>query len=109
MNEDTPINIWGKPGCELPNGGLCVACCQYFTIPAFDSPAGRLCEHVVPGQGCRIIFDANNPDLIPLIPLRNGQCAAFHCSNADRTERGHFMNIARRLGQVTLDEYLRAA
>jgi hypothetical protein len=97
------INIWGKPNCQLPNGRLCTACCQRFTISEFNSPAGKLCEYADPnGGGCRIL---TQPDLSYLRDLRNQRCGPYYCGDeSNKTEISLLVLTAFNLGQVTLDE-----
>lgn len=48
--------------------GPCVSCCCFFTIAELDKPAGKLCNHSMPGGGCDIY------------PDRPRACRVFHCA-----------------------------
>jgi hypothetical protein len=88
-------NVWGKSGCELPDGNLCDACCIFYNIPEANSSAGQHCQHMkrdTGDQGCRIH---------EISPTR---CQSFHCSNRPPAEKLELINTAYTEGQVTLQE-----
>ena len=47
--------------------GGCLMCCKFYKIPALDKPAGNLCVHCAPAQGCTIY--GSRPD----------QCRELYC------------------------------
>lgn len=72
------LNIWGKPGCELPNGKLCNACCILpeieleGTIVSVSKPANSPCPHLNDsGQGCSLHPDG-----------KKEICKSWHCGVA---------------------------
>lgn len=86
MSYNTPMaertNIWGKSGCELPNGRLCDACCILprieleGTISSLIKPEFTPCPNLSEdGQGCRLHALKSKPD-----------ACRWHCSqtNLDR-------------------------
>jgi hypothetical protein len=70
------INIWGKPGCELPNGKLCNACCVLPNIELEGTyvSVGKLANSPCPylndtGEGCSLQI-SGKPEA----------CKTWHCS-----------------------------
>lgn len=67
-------NIWGRSGCEREGGGRCNACCIAKACPyATDDGCSRY-------------------------KSRPRNCAAFHCSNLDKTDRERLIDIAQQEG-----------
>ena len=47
--------------------GACTLCCKVFDVPSLAKPAGRWCQHCLPGKGCGIH------------ETRPEHCRAFFC------------------------------
>ncbi len=101
--EKLPINIWGKPGCELPNGGLCNACCILFKINEPEwGETGFYKEENVPctflarmdgkGMGCGI------HGLHPCV------CQAYHCGKRPPMEKLFLIDTTQQAGLVSREE-----
>lgn len=100
------INIWGKAGCELPNGKLCTACCVLpeveleGTIVSVKKPAFSPCPNLKraeEGQGCNL--------------HQNGKgdiCKNWHCSGLGNNYRVDLIAGALSLGSVTESEAILA-
>jgi hypothetical protein len=52
------------PGREC---GTCTLCCKVYDVPSLAKPAGKWCQHCLPGKGCGI--HATRPD----------HCRSFFC------------------------------
>lgn len=97
------LNIWGKAGCELPDGNLCFACCVLSrielentyasVIKPENSPCPNLysCSEEANGyRGCK--FQNNG---------KPGGCLGWHCSNADLNGKMDYIAQGLSLGLVT--------
>jgi hypothetical protein len=99
--EKLPINIWGKPRCGLPSGGLCDACCN---IKFIDSPWGKkrflkqgltdcnLMKRFKGGQGCGVYSFA--PDA----------CENYHCGDDTSNEKIKLIEYALKSNLVSAQQ-----
>ncbi len=62
INPDVPPGVLPDRTC-----GPCNLCCKVFNFPDLDKPAGKWCQHVEQGKGCKIYDD------------RPGFCRTFFC------------------------------
>lgn len=81
------INIWGKTGCELPNGSLCQACCLALVIPEIPKEELTTCRHQT-NDGCGIYTQEHRP----------GRCATYHCSTDPNTNRRLLLITVAEMG-----------
>jgi hypothetical protein len=101
--EQEKINIWGKVGCELPDGSLCYACCVLSRIELENTyvsvikPENSPCPNLYSRdkesndyQGCKL---QNNG--------KPGNCLGWHCSMADLNKKMDFIAQGLSLGLVT--------
>ena len=58
------IHVGPVPGRQC---GSCSLCCKVVAFPDFQKPAGKWCQHVNQGRGCKIHAE------------RPASCAAYHC------------------------------
>ena len=79
MNEG-PINIWGKQGCELPQGGYCNACCIVFRI-ASKLAGGRGFFEKEAGVRCKNLNQSTTVGGCDIQSYKPSQCYFFHCSS----------------------------
>lgn len=93
---EEPINIWNKRGCDLPNGGLCTACCYYFEVDYFNKPRNKCCDHQSSDKGC--LINDNKPP----------ECVIFHCSQVSNHMKWGLATAAEGLKIVTHEEADRA-
>ncbi len=100
------LNIWGKLGCELPNGKLCHACCDLMTINfGFDAgpyKAGRSpCPYqnsvLNGGEGCSC--QDNKP----------ANCKLYFCGSEDNVIKADLIAKGLALGLVTEEEAISTA
>lgn len=102
--KETGQNIWGKKGCELPNGGLCTACCVFPNIElegtyvSLAKPANSPCPNLAPQEGCRLHLKGK-PDT----------CRAWHCSASDLNGKLDLIAQGLSLGEVNDNEAVTAA
>jgi|SRR3972149_3233193 len=109
---ERPTNIWGKKGCELPNGRLCHTCCELFTINfGLDtgpyknarSPCPSQNSIINGGQGCSIWQD------------KPTNCDIYHCGKENPNipeELNRIQDLIAKslaLGLVTEDEAMKAS
>lgn len=97
-------NIWGKRGCELPNGGLCTACCirpgvvlstDYgVTNKPEHTPCPNLC-----GDGCALQKTRRKPKM----------CIDFHCGHTTADEKLGLIAQAFSMGDVTEGQAIEAS
>jgi|GEM_PF-2726287 len=80
MVERAETNIWGKSGCKLPDGRLCLACCQALEIGLLNKPAGQLCPHAHAGEGCDLHPSLPNRPQTVEAKRRDLSCGPFFCS-----------------------------
>ncbi len=85
---EAPINIWGKNGCEMPDGSLCTVCCRVFGFlsrwgdkHAVGKPIGEKCDFLS-DSGCKIHGLA--PD----------SCGYYHCSQSPDEVKKLLINTA---------------
>lgn len=93
-------NIWGRPGCELPNGALCNACC---ILPAIELEGGIIsvekpeftpCPNLSKdGQGCSLHKTGNKPS-----------SCSWHCSQTQPYHKMELVSQAISTGIVTENE-----
>jgi hypothetical protein len=101
--KETGNNIWGKPGCELPEGKLCNACCILpnieleGTYTSLAKPANSPCPHIAI-QGCDLHLQ-RKPDA----------CKGWHCSMANVNGKVELIAQGLSTGQVTRTDALVAA
>ena len=95
-------NIWGKTGCELPNGNLCTACCvlpqvelESFYV-SLIKPANSPCPHLV-DKGCGL-HNTGKPS-----------ACGWHCSMANKLGKVDLIAQALSQGSVTQTEASLAA
>lgn len=89
-------NIWGKGGCELPNGRLCNACCvlpeielENFIV-SVGKPENTPCPNLNSFEGgCKLHF-SGKPDT----------CRNWHCSKANNDDKLKLIAGALALGIV---------
>jgi len=99
-------NIWGKPGCELPNGKICNACCvllnvelegTYVSISKLEnSPCPYLYGQDgkdVDKQGCSLHLSG-----------KSDNCKNWHCSMANLNRKLDLVAQGLSLGLVTESE-----
>ena len=95
-------NIWGRAGCELPNGKLCSACCVLPDIElegalvSVGKPANSPCPYL-DNDGCQRQL-AGKPDT----------CNDWHCSIADLGGKLNLVAQTLSLGQVDEDSAIEA-
>lgn len=98
------VNIWGKPGCELPNGRLCNACCVLPNIElegfytSVAKPKNSPCPHLVDntgksGEGC-LLHQKAKPEA----------CRSWHCSSLGNLKKADYIAQALSSGQVSESE-----
>lgn len=82
------LNIWGKPGCELPNGQLCNACCILPEIElegvvgSLKKPANTPCPNLSEdGQGCKLHLTGEKPE----------NCQNWHCSQLPEHKKPEYV------------------
>ena len=90
------LNVWGKSGCERPDGGRCTACCTEMLVwdgSADDmvKMAGIDCDYQRVGEGCSVFQSEVRPKC----------CGVFHCSRASESVRRKLVRRAGALGEVT--------
>lgn len=101
MNE---INIWGKRGCELPDGKLCNACCILPNIElegvyvSVGKPANSPCPHLGQEAGCSLHTNGK-PEA----------CVSWHCSVTDISTKVDLIAQGLSSGLVTSGEAAEAA
>ena len=93
--KESEANIWGKSSCELPNGGLCIACCVLpeieleGTYVSVSKPANSPCPHLA-DKGCSL-SGVKKPDA----------CRGWHCSMAGLNGKLDLVAQSLSLGQVS--------
>jgi hypothetical protein len=107
------LNMWGKPGCELPDGGTCHCCCalsidtQATCGPvSIDHDLYQRCPTLKVGEGC------GDYERRPASPCRD-----FDCRRATEAQLSTLFGIARIVfgihqthgGQAKLSRYWRAS
>ncbi len=99
------LNIWGKPGCELPNGQLCNACCILPEIElegcvgSLKKPANTPCPNLSEdGQGCKFHLTGDKPE----------NCQSWHCSQLSEYNKSEYVAQAISSGIVSNSEAVRA-
>lgn len=101
--KETGINVWGKPGCEFPNGKLCNACCILPNIElegtyvSVGKPANSPCPHLA-DQGCSL-HSHGKPDA----------CENWHCSATGTDYKIDLIAQGLSSGIVTKTEAFEAA
>lgn len=101
--KEAETNIWGKPGCELPNGRLCNACCVLPEIElegiyvSLAKLANSPCPHLA-GAGCDLHLNGK-PDA----------CKNWHCSNTGSDYKIDLIAQGLSSSLVTETEALSAA
>lgn len=102
--KEIEINIWGKPGCELPNGKLCTACCVLpeieleGTYVSLAKPAHSPCTRLT-DKGCSLHSSNRKPDA----------CKGWHCSKANLGGKLDLIAQSLSLGQVSEKEAVSSA
>ena len=97
--KEAETNIWGKPGCMLPNGRHCYACCVLpeieleGTYVSLSKPANSPCPHLVDGE-CSLHSGNRKPDA----------CKGWHCSMAGLNGKLDLIAQSLSLGQVSEGE-----
>ncbi len=96
-------NIWGKPGCELPSGLLCNACCILpkieleGNIVSLKKPENSPCPNLSKnGQGCSLHLKGEKPET----------CKNWHCSQAPDYKKYELVAQAVASGIVTDTEVI---
>jgi len=81
VERENSLNIWGEPGCQLPEGkGICTACCTSLEVPEIGKKAGQECPYSTPKQGCEL---HNRPE-------KPKSCRDYHCSQEkENSKNGH--------------------
>ena len=94
------INIWGKPGCELPDGKLCNACCILPEIElegnltSVKKQGFTECPYLSKdGQGCSLHKTGDKP----------GACA-WHCSQADLNHKLELVSQTLSSGKISKED-----
>ncbi len=111
MPEIGERNIWGRPGCELPTGKLCNACCVF---PQIELESGFVSVVKPPNTPCPFLKDTGGCSKHP--NLKPWGCKTYHCSSErglwfDSNGYGRLTLIAQALalGLVTKEEAIRAS
>lgn len=104
-------NIWGKPGCELPNGKICNACCVLLNIElagvyaSVAKPENSPCPHLygqngedADKQGCDLHFSG-----------KSDNCKNWHCSMTSLNRKLDLIAQGLSLGLVTEAEAFSSA
>lgn len=91
-------NIWGKPGCELPDGSLCNACCILpeieleGTVISLKKLENTPCPNLLEGgKGCSLHLKKEKPET----------CQNWHCSQAPYHKKFEYVAQAIASGIVT--------
>lgn len=94
------LNIWGKPGCALPNGKLCNACCILpeieleGTIISVKKPEFTPCPNLSKdGQGCSLHKTGNKP-----------AACVWHCSQTSVSRQMELISQAMSTDAVNYFE-----
>lgn len=98
------INIWGKAGCELPNGKLCTACCVYPNIEL----EGSLVSVAKSENSPCPYLKKNNDGCSRHGTKKPINCTNWHCSGADNQYKLELIIESLALKQVTFEEAERA-
>ena len=102
------INIWGKPGCELPSGKLCNACCVLPNVElsgfvvSVAKPENSPCPNLADdsgkeGFGCKL-HPIGKPET----------CLSWHCSSLTGSDKINYVAQGLSLGLVDEDSALAA-
>lgn len=91
-------NIWGKPGCELPNKKLCNACCILpeieleGTVISLKKSENSPCPNLLKeGEGCKLHLTETKPN----------NCKNWHCSQVPYHKKFEYVAQAIASGIVT--------
>jgi hypothetical protein len=87
-------NAFGLPGCELPNGTLCDACCIVKSIAALSKPKETRCDYQLPEGGCDLHGSDEKPP----------ECRDFHCSDDSQHMNWEYIQKMEASGRITSDE-----
>lgn len=94
------INIWGNPGCELPNGKLCNVCCVLPDVElegklvSVGKPPFSFCPYLdEKGSGCTRHLK-NKPET----------CVSWHCNSIGTNYRRELISGALALNIITSEE-----
>jgi hypothetical protein len=90
--EKQPINIWGKPFCELPSGKLCDACCNVKEIT--NDPTWKNIKKL-PGENCGFMNRKNG----------KGEGCRLHGMGPDRCDRYHCSKEPEAINKMNLIDY----
>lgn len=98
------LNIWGKTGCNLPDGGLCRACCVLPDIELEGSvfsvgkPENSLCPYLNQSAGGCTLEGKGKPD----------NCTSWDCSKASNEYKLDLIAQSLALKDVTIKEAIDA-
>jgi len=101
--EKQPINIWGKPFCELPNGNLCDACCNVKEVS--NDPSWKKINKIA-GQDCQFMKRVKeNGQGCALYGLGPNRCDNYHCSIETESDiKLKLINYALEQNLVSLNQ-----
>lgn len=87
------VNIFDKPQCELPRGGICTACCYFMEVIALGKSRNTLCKFQTT-DGCAVHNTPEQPD----------ECKQFHCSDVSNHMKWGLISVAQLLSSITSQE-----